>query len=693
LAIFHCSLRVFSRSEGHSAVAAAAYRAGAVLRDEQRGLTHRYRNRKGVVASFILTPPYAPESTRDRLALWNAVEAAESRKNSRVAREIILALPHELEAPERQRLAHDMALWLVERYRVAVDANLHSPVAGDGSDPRNHHAHLLFTTREITKDGLGKKTRILDDKEHGPQEVELIRLIWETLVNDALEQAGRPEAKIDRQSLEDQGLDRIPQIHIGAEAKAAKKKSDKQDDKSEDDRAEEDKDKKRDEDDEDGEQGKGESGRQGDGSGGGYIPPARKEQEQRKETKSRDVDYSGIDRGITRSELVDEIKRVNAERRKWPDAPLATQIKTIEKEMTTLDRKVRRFETLQAKISLPAIVKNAIAAVVTFAKEMILPRSKNREALTLSEQEQQARLERQTSRYGRPYKTGIQQQLREMKTRLALLEETHERHNKYKSLTHSVDKNLIKLPFIKFTSAALLVTAADLKLPTAAATKAELPGESQPKVTANKEASRTDVPIAKKAPVSLAKITDSKPATQLSVEAESWLYPATKESRALQDRINQAMAHNMMQTGASAQPQAKQPQPEAGPVPPNNAFNSMGRKARADEPFNRQRGYNAHKANPEPAGRSKSDNPSGAFNTRAGSNSGSQQRTWTDFAQANRKAESAASKESPRTEPKAKAKASAERAQQGPSASAAFNHAAGAANKRRPPQQPESKPS
>lgn len=190
MAIYHCSLRVFSRAEGHSAVAAAAYRAGAVLHDERRCFTHRYQHRKGVVASFILTPPHAPEITRNRALLWNAAEAAETRKNSRVAREVILALPHELPAATRASLTRDMGLWLVERYGVAVDISLHSPEAGDGHDLRNHHAHLLFTTREVTKDGLGKKTRILDDRENGPQEVELIRLIWETLANDALEQAG-----------------------------------------------------------------------------------------------------------------------------------------------------------------------------------------------------------------------------------------------------------------------------------------------------------------------------------------------------------------------------------------------------------------------------------------------------------------------------------------------------------------------
>lgn len=245
MAIYHCSVRVFSRAEGHSAVAAAAYRAGAVLHDERRGFTHRYHQRTGVVETFIMAPAYAPELTRDRALLWNAAEAAETRKNARVAREVILALPYELDLTARKTLARDMAAYLVERYRVAVDVALHSPPSDhnggkDGHDPRNHHAHLLFTTREVTKDGLGKKTRILDDKEHGPQEIEAIRAVWEALANAALEQAGF-EARIDRRTLMDQGIDRIPEIHIGPEGKAGReerashhKDGDQEDDGEED---------------------------------------------------------------------------------------------------------------------------------------------------------------------------------------------------------------------------------------------------------------------------------------------------------------------------------------------------------------------------------------------------------------------------------------------------------------------------
>ena len=82
MAIYHCSLKVFSRSEGHSAVAAAAYRSGSILKDERAGKTHRYHKRTGVADTFILAPPSAPKSFLTRASLWNAVEASENRKQS-----------------------------------------------------------------------------------------------------------------------------------------------------------------------------------------------------------------------------------------------------------------------------------------------------------------------------------------------------------------------------------------------------------------------------------------------------------------------------------------------------------------------------------------------------------------------------------------------------------------------------------
>ncbi|WP_435641774.1 MobQ family relaxase [Micavibrio aeruginosavorus] len=568
MAIYHCSLRVFSRADGHSAVAAAAYRAGAVLHDERRGHTHRYHNRKGVVASFIITPPQAPEITRNRVTLWNAVEAAETRKNSRVAREIILALPHELPAPARESLTRDMALWLVERYNVAVDTSLHSPVDGDGHDPRNHHAHLLFTTREVTKDGLGKKTRILDDREQGPQEVELIHTIWEALANNALEHAGLNHAKIDRRTLDDQGIDRIPQIHIGPEGKAAKEKTSKDD---------EDEDGKKDEEDESGDT----DGKQGSGSGDkGPAPAVPQDQPAEKEatTQKREVDYKTIDQGKTRAELVEDIKKVNAERSKWPALPLTEQIRTLEKEMVRLDHRVRQFENIYAKTSLPAVIKKSIVEIVRFSKELLFTRILNREALRLTEQEYQTRNVRQNFRYGRSYRTGIHEQIQTMKNRLKIMEETHEQCRKYKSFVDKIDKALAEHPTIKFTESAKPKTITNQESGIKIKLKAELlregipeifrPSKEQPRITEpiNKQA----IPPPLKAQEPAERTTSITPAAPLgthtekptppSPERRDWHIPASEKTRGFQVHVERALENSRLQNPVS------QPYKESSPL-------------------------------------------------------------------------------------------------------------------------------
>lgn len=581
MAIYHCSLRVFSRADGHSAVAAAAYRAGAVLHDERRGFTHRYHNRKGVVASFILTPPQAPETTHDRVALWNAAERCETRKNSRVAREIILALPHELPAPAREALARDMSLWLVERYNVAVDTSLHSPVAGDGHDPRNHHAHLLFTTREVTKDGLGKKTRILDDREQGPQEVELIRTIWETLANDALEQAGLSHAKIDRRTLDDQGIDRIPQIHIGPEGKAAKEKRNDKEDEDEDG----------DGDDEEGKSGD-KSGKQGGGSGDkGPAPAPAKEAATEKESASqkREVDYKTIDQGLSRSDLVEEIKRVNAERSKWPELPLAEQIRTLEKEMVRLDHRVRHFENIYAKTSLPNVIKKSIVALVRFSKELLFTRILNRESLRLSEQESQTRLVRQNFRYGQSYRTGIHEQMQTMKTRLSLLEETHDQCRKYKSFVDKIEKALAEHPTIKFTESAKSKTITNQESSIKLKLKAGLLREGIPEIfRPSIEPIRITEPINKQSVVPstktqepnsrLATVSVTPPPNNTappSPERKDWFIPATDKMHGLQEHIEKELANR--------RPQIYTPQPDRADSPLRSMFNSASQNKPAEK--------------------------------------------------------------------------------------------------------------
>lgn len=217
MAIYHLSMKTVARSKGQSATASAAYRAAEKIKDERTGELHDYTRKKGVIETAILLPKGVP--TLARSELWNAAEAAENRKNSTVAREYELALPAELSAGERLQLAKDFAGWLVERYGVAADVAIHEP--NRQGDEKNFHAHILTTTRSMAREGLGEKTRQLDDKKSG--EVEKIREQWEKMCNHELSRKG--EKEISRQSLKAQGItDRLPQIHVGAAATAMERK-------------------------------------------------------------------------------------------------------------------------------------------------------------------------------------------------------------------------------------------------------------------------------------------------------------------------------------------------------------------------------------------------------------------------------------------------------------------------------------
>jgi hypothetical protein len=209
---YHCSVKPISRSAGRSAVAAAAYRIGESLHDERTDITHDYTRRKGVEESFIIAPANAPDWTNDPERLWNAAEAAENRCNSRTAREAELALPHEVGMKGREQITRDFAEHLADRYGVAVMVALHEP--SKHGDDRNYHAHILFTTRRMNGDGLGEKTRELDDKKTGVAEILHIREYAADLINDALEKTGSGE-RVDHRSFKDRGIDQEPTEHLG----------------------------------------------------------------------------------------------------------------------------------------------------------------------------------------------------------------------------------------------------------------------------------------------------------------------------------------------------------------------------------------------------------------------------------------------------------------------------------------------
>lgn len=212
MASYHLSVKPVSRKAGRSATGAAAYRAADRIRDERTGELWDFRRKRGVEYREIVLPANAPEWAGYRAQLWNAAEAAERRKNSTVAREFEIALPSELSPGERRDLAVRFARELVGRHGFAADVCLHKP--GRGGDRRNHHAHILCSTRRLTAEGFEAKTRELDDLKRGPAEVTRWRARWAELQNELLKEHGL-SARVDHRSLEAQGLDREPTRHKG----------------------------------------------------------------------------------------------------------------------------------------------------------------------------------------------------------------------------------------------------------------------------------------------------------------------------------------------------------------------------------------------------------------------------------------------------------------------------------------------
>lgn len=225
MAIFHMQINTVSRSSGRNAPASAAYRAGERIRNERTGVVYDHRNRRDILHKEIVLPSrlagseVAREWAGDRSRLWNAAERIESKENSRVAREYMVALPAELPAAQRVQLAQSFSREIADRYNVAVDLAVHAP--RPLGDPRNFHAHLLATTREVRPEGLGPKagldmngtTRAELGLPSGRKEFAALRARWAELVNERLRTA-HLEARVDSRSLAAQGIEREPSVRL-----------------------------------------------------------------------------------------------------------------------------------------------------------------------------------------------------------------------------------------------------------------------------------------------------------------------------------------------------------------------------------------------------------------------------------------------------------------------------------------------
>ena len=286
MAIYHLEAKVVSRGAGRSAVAASAYLSCSRLYNDYDGIQHDYTKKQGLVWQEVFLPEYAPQEWKDREQLWNAVEEVETAKDSRLAREFVVALPIELSRTEQIELLQEFIREQFVTDGMCADTAIHD------TNGHNPHAHILLTVRPLDERGkwqyktekeylcmkngeergftaaefrtaqnegwekqypykVGKKkvymtpsaaevqglvradkhpksTRYgrqnpISERWNSEEQLTAWRAAWADVSNRHLERAGREE-RIDHRSNAARGLDEIPTIHEGVTVQALERK-------------------------------------------------------------------------------------------------------------------------------------------------------------------------------------------------------------------------------------------------------------------------------------------------------------------------------------------------------------------------------------------------------------------------------------------------------------------------------------
>ena len=147
MAIYHLEAKVISRGAGRSAVAAAAYMSCSQILNDYDGVMHDYTRKQGLVWQQIFLPEYAPAEWSDRGTLWNAVEENEKTKDSRLAREFVVALPIEMGKAEWESLVTEFIKDNFVADGMCADVCIHD------TDGHNPHAHIMVTVRPLAENG------------------------------------------------------------------------------------------------------------------------------------------------------------------------------------------------------------------------------------------------------------------------------------------------------------------------------------------------------------------------------------------------------------------------------------------------------------------------------------------------------------------------------------------------------------
>ena len=224
MAFYHLSVSIIGRSAGRSAVACAAYRAGAKLTDERYGEIHDYSPRKGISETGILAPQHAPPWVSDRERLWNAVEANERRKDAQLSREFNLAFPDGLNQEQRRELLDDFLKEQIASRGLVADWAIHRP--SNNGDQRNWHAHVMTTMRSVSEEGFEP---LKDRNLNRPEQLQEWREAWANLQNRAFDRYQIRDAnggirKVDHRSYEAQGINQEATVHLGPHATAMERR-------------------------------------------------------------------------------------------------------------------------------------------------------------------------------------------------------------------------------------------------------------------------------------------------------------------------------------------------------------------------------------------------------------------------------------------------------------------------------------
>lgn len=240
----HFSIGIVSRGSGgssHSCTDSASYQSGEKIYSEYEGVWHSGKHTERIVHTDILLPPNAPKEYQNRSTLWNAVDTSEKSSVAQTARRIIVALPRELSLDENIAL---ITSYCQEQF---VDKGMIADIAVHHENDGNPHAHVLLTMRamdengkwlpktktsyqldengERIKDANGKPKRIrLDTVDWNSQgKAEVWRHAWEIKQNEFLEKTGCSE-RVDMRSYKRQGIEKIPQQHMGPAVTAMERK-------------------------------------------------------------------------------------------------------------------------------------------------------------------------------------------------------------------------------------------------------------------------------------------------------------------------------------------------------------------------------------------------------------------------------------------------------------------------------------